>query len=83
MSQQQESRANTLWSLQATKPDIATIAEEYRRQGTAYRRARQLYAAGYEVTAVQMSVDDPPELLDAYRFDGIRFVRIPSLMSPD
>ncbi len=55
------------------------IREEFRRQGSAYRRARQLYAAGYAITALQYSVEDPPQLMAAYSFDGIRFVRTPSL----
>jgi hypothetical protein len=66
-----------MWSLQAIREGSSPIAERYRRQGTAYRRARQLYAAGYEITAVQYSIEEPPEPLAVYRFDGIRFVRIP------
>lgn len=65
------------WELQATRPNTPAVEERYHRQGTAYRRARQLYAAGYEITAVQYSVDNPPVPLAVYRFDGIRFVPIP------
>jgi hypothetical protein len=68
-----------MWSLHATRDDSPEIDERYERQGTAYRRARLLYAAGYQVTAVQFSVDDPPHPLAVYRFDGIRFVRVPKL----
>jgi hypothetical protein len=70
-----------MWSLQAERNGEAPIAERYRRQGTAYRRARPLYAAGYSVTAVQFSVEEPPVALAAYRFDGIRFVRVPWAVS--
>lgn len=69
-----------MWSLQAIRGDEPPIEERYSRQGTAYRRARTLYAAGYAITAVQYSVGAPePEPVAAYRFDGIRFVRIPRL----
>jgi hypothetical protein len=68
-----------MWSLRATRDDGPTIDEQYERQGTAYRRARLLYAAGYQITAVQYSVDDPPKPLTVYRFDGIRFVRVQRL----
>lgn len=68
-----------MWTLQATRDDSPTIDERHDRQGTVYRRARTLYAAGYRITAIQFSVDDPPEPLAVYRFDGIRFVRIPRL----
>jgi hypothetical protein len=66
-----------MWRLYADRPGAPHIEEEVDRQGTAYRRARQLYAAGYDVTGVQMSSDDPAAPLAVYRFDGIRFVRIP------
>ena len=65
-----------MWSLQALRGDEPPIEERYSRQGSAYRRARLLYAAGYSITAVQYSVDDPPEPLAVYTFDGIRFVRV-------
>lgn len=65
--------------IQAQRDADPVIEERYHRQGTAYRRARQLFAAGYSITAVQFSVDDPPVPLAVFRFDGIRFVRIPKL----
>jgi hypothetical protein len=65
------------WELRATRSRVPDVEEHYHRQGTAYRRARQLYAPGYEITAVQYSIDDPPVPLAVYRFDGIRFVPIP------
>jgi hypothetical protein len=68
-----------MWQLRAERDDTPTVEERYGRQGTAYRRARQLFAAGYAVTAVQYSVEDPPQPLAVYRFDGIRFVRIPRM----
>ena len=68
-----------MWTLQATREGSPGIDERYARQGTAYRRARLLYAAGYEITAVQFSVEEPPQPLAVYRFDGIRFVRVPRL----
>lgn len=71
-----------MWTLQAERQGITPVHERYRRQGTAYRRARQLYAAGYRVVAIQYSIDDPPEPLAVYRFDGIRFVRIPRATLP-
>lgn len=67
------------WKLQAIRNDEPPIEEEYERQGTAYRRARLLYAAGYAITAVQYSVEDPPQPVHVFSFDGIRFVRIPML----
>jgi hypothetical protein len=67
-----------MWLLRAERGDIP-IEERVHRQGTAYRRARQLYAAGYDVTAVQFSAGEPPEPIAVDRFDGIRFVRIPKL----
>lgn len=70
-----------MWTLQARRAAAPTIEERYTRQGTAYRRARLLYAAGYDITAVQYSVEEPPQPLATYRFDGIRFVRIPRLRS--
>lgn len=66
-----------MWSLRADREGGPPIEERYNRQGTAYRRARQLYAAGYAITAVQFSVDEPPQPVGVYRFDGIRFVKIP------
>lgn len=68
-----------MWTLQAQRADERLTEERYRRQGTAYRRARQLYAAGYDITAVQFSVEEPPVPLGVYRFDGIRFVPVPKL----
>lgn len=65
--------------LRAQRGSEAPLEERYERQGTAYRRARQLYAAGYRITAVQYSVDEPPQPIAVYRFDGIRFVRIPKI----
>lgn len=70
-----------MWSLQAERPGETPIAERHRRQGTAYRRARQLYAAGYSITAVQFSVEEPPVALAVYRFDGIRFIRVPGALT--
>lgn len=64
-----------MWELRAVREGSVPIEEQYARQGTAYRRARLLHAAGYEVTAVQFSVEDPPVPLFAFRFDGIRFVK--------
>lgn len=68
-----------MWSLQARRGGEPPLNEEVERSGTAWRRARRLYAAGYAITAVQYSADEPPEPLSVYRFDGIRFVRIPKL----
>jgi hypothetical protein len=68
-----------VWILQAEREGAPTVEERYSRQGTAYRRARQLYAAGYAVFAMQFSAGDAPEPLAAYRFDGIRFERVPRL----
>jgi hypothetical protein len=70
-----------MWTLQATLEGAAPIEEQYRRQGTAYRRARRLYAAGYSVVAIQYSIDEEPVPLGVFQFDGIRFVRIPELHS--
>ena len=67
-----------MWTMQAVRGDDH-IQEGFRRQGAAYRRARQLYAAGYEITAIQYTIDEPPEVIAVYRFDGIRFIRIPRL----
>ena len=67
------------WSLRAARGHEAPLEEVVERQGTAYRRARQLYAAGYAVTAVQLSGEEVPAPLGVYRFDGIRFVKIPEL----
>ncbi|HLJ66965.1 MAG TPA: hypothetical protein VKX16_06360 [Chloroflexota bacterium] len=64
-------------AVQARRGDDAPLEERFRRQGSAYRRARLLYAAGFEIMAVQFSLDEPPQPLGVYRFDGIRFVRIP------
>jgi hypothetical protein len=66
-----------MWSLRAERDGQPAIDERYERQGTAYRRARQLFAAGYSVSAVQFSVEEPPVPVGVYLFDGIRFVRIP------
>jgi hypothetical protein len=68
-----------MWHLQAERGNELPLNEEVERQGTAWRRARRLYAAGYTVTAVQFSVGADPRPLAVYRFDGIRFVRIPKL----
>ncbi len=65
-----------MWLLQAARGDESGITEAIERQGTAWRRARRLYAAGFAVTATQYSIDDPPRPLHEYRFDGIRFVVI-------
>jgi hypothetical protein len=64
-----------VWLLRAEREGSAPIEEQYGRQGTAYRRARQLYAAGYAPTAVQYRVDGEVEAV--FTFDGIRFVRVP------
>jgi hypothetical protein len=66
-----------MWLLQAVRGDDTPVTEQIERQGTAWRRARRLYAAGFSVTATQFSVSDPPEPLTTYRFDGIRFVPAP------
>ncbi len=63
-----------MWLLRAERQGSAPVEEQYERQGTAYRRARQLYAAGYAPTAVQYRVDGEVEAV--FTFDGIRFVRI-------
>jgi hypothetical protein len=68
-----------MWSLQGSRGAAPLVQERYSKQGTAYRRARQLYAAGFEVTAIQYSIDEPPQPIAVYRFDGIRFVRLPKL----
>lgn len=64
-----------MWLLRAEREGTAPIEEQFKRQGTAYRRARQLYAAGYAPTAVQYRVDGEVEAV--FTFDGIRFVRVP------
>ena len=64
-----------MWRLRAERDGSTPIEEEYQRQGTAYRRARQLYAAGYVPTAVQYRIDG--EIEAVFTFDGIRFVRVP------
>jgi hypothetical protein len=66
-----------MWSLRAERGSDPVIEERYERQGTAYRRARQLYMAGYRITAVQYSVEEPPQPVAVFTFDGIRFKRIP------
>lgn len=63
-----------MWVLQAVRGNAVPLTEHMDRQGTAWRRARSLYAAGFAVTATQFSIDDPPQPLASYRFDGIRFV---------
>lgn len=68
-----------MWTMQARRKGAPSIDERCERQGTAYRRARLLYAAGYEITAVQYSVEESPQPLGVYRFDGIRFQRIAPL----
>ena len=65
------------WLLIAERNGEPDLEERVQRQGTAYRRARQLYAAGYTLLAIQFSIDEPPVPVATYRFDGIRFVRIP------
>ena len=65
------------WLLLAEREGEPVLEERVHRQGTAYRRARHLYAAGYTLHAIQYSIDEPPTPIAAYRFDGIRFVRIP------
>jgi hypothetical protein len=65
-----------VWTLRAER-DGDVREERVDRQGTAYRRARRLYAAGYQVSAVQFTVDGEPD--SVYRFDGIRFVPVPAL----
>jgi hypothetical protein len=65
-----------MWVIRAERAASAPIEEHVERQGTAWRSARRLFAAGYAITAVQYSVDDPPQPLAMYRFDGIRFVRL-------
>jgi hypothetical protein len=64
-----------VWRLRAERDGTTPVEEEYERQGTAYRRARQLYAVGYAPTAVQYRVDGQIEAV--FTFDGIRFVRVP------
>jgi hypothetical protein len=71
-----------MWSLCAVRGDEPPIAERVRRQGTAYRRARTLYAASYAITAVQYTAGEAPDPVAVYRFDGIRFARIPKLELP-
>ena len=65
-----------MWSLRAERTGTSAVEERYERQGTAYRRARQLYMAGYRITAVQYSVDEPPRVAGVFTFDGIRFKRV-------
>jgi len=65
-----------VWSLRAERTGGRPIEERYERQGTAYRRARQLYMAGYGITAIQYSVEEPPQLVGVFTFDGIRFKRV-------
>jgi hypothetical protein len=65
-----------MWLLRAERDGASPIEEQVERQGTAWRSARRLFAAGYAITGVQYSVDDPPQPLAVYRFDGIRFVRV-------
>lgn len=65
-----------MWSLRAERGE-EILEEQIHRQGTAYRWARRLHASGYSITAVQLSIDEPPQPLGVYQFDGIRFVRIP------
>jgi hypothetical protein len=67
------------WLLQAQRDGEPPVEERYHRQGTAYRRARQLYAAGYAITAAQFGTDESGVPLAVFRFDGIRFRRIPRL----
>jgi hypothetical protein len=67
-----------VWMLEAVRGSDVPLTEETNRQGTAWRRARSLFAAGFTVTATQFSVDDPPQPLATYRFDGIRFVPVSS-----
>lgn len=66
-----------MWSLRAERAGVLPIEERYERQGTAYRRARQLYMAGYGITAIQYSVEEPPRPVGVFTFDGIRFKRVP------
>jgi hypothetical protein len=66
-----------MWLLEAKRGESRPVIEQIERQGTAWRRARRLYAAGFTVMATQFSIDDPPEPLTTYRFDGIRFVALP------
>ncbi|HEX8918421.1 MAG TPA: hypothetical protein VF898_07955 [Chloroflexota bacterium] len=68
-----------MWLLRAERAQDPVIEERVHRQGTAYRRARQLYMAGYGITAIQFSATEPQEPLAMYQFDGIRFVKIPRL----
>jgi hypothetical protein len=63
-----------VWVLEAMRGNDAPFTEQIDRQGTAWRRARSLYAAGFTVTATQFSIETPPQPLATYRFDGIRFV---------
>lgn len=68
-----------MWLLRAERNGAPPIEERVERQGTAWRSARRLFAAGYDITGVQYSVEDPPQPLAVYRFDGIRFVKIPKV----
>lgn len=70
-----------MWVLEIVRGDEAPFIEEIHRQGTAWRRARRLYAAGFTVTATQFSIEDPPQPLATYRFDGLRFVRTRSQLA--
>jgi len=58
------------------------MVEWVERQGTAWRRARQLYAAGYTILVVQYSIDDPPEPLAVSGFDGVRWKKLPASAIP-
>lgn len=66
-----------MWLLRAERGDDEPIEERVHRQGTAYRRARRLFAAGYSITAVQFAADGSVDPVDVFVFDGIRFVRVP------
>jgi hypothetical protein len=65
-----------MWAIRAERDGSPVIEERVERQGTAWRSARRLFAAGYSVHGVQYSVDVPPQPLAMYRFDGIRFVKL-------
>jgi hypothetical protein len=68
-----------VWLIRAERNGDPPIEEHVERQGTAWRSARRLFAAGYEITGIQYSIDDPPQPLGVYRFDGIRFVKLPKV----
>jgi hypothetical protein len=67
------------WVIKAERDGSSPVEQRVERQGTAWRQARRLFAAGYDVTGVQYSAEPTPVPLAVYRFDGIRFIRLRKL----